>query len=469
MEKSNLVQTLQTLSKAEWRDFEKWLRSPAHNTSVEVVQLFTELRDNLRADPKLRRRGGNSEGSAISLVQVDDTDHLHHLKSYLMKALEDFLLWSNWSEDNAERQQSLARIFRQRNLSKLAHRAQRLATEALSKTGSRNQDYFEKTARLEYENIRLAEQENTAQNHDLQPLLDAQDIRFIVEKLQTGCLLLSQQAVLPKPYDVGLLSSILHFLENHRYLEIPAVALYYHGYQAQLAPEEDLHFRRLKSLLREYRALFRGEELRNLYLLAINFCIRRLNRLERSYLREAFELYQSGLEVGAFLQNGQLSRFTYTNIAQAGMGLGEFVWVADFLAKYKSFLPSELQEPVSQFSLARLYYETGRPAEAMNCLLQVEHDDIIHNLAAKTLLAKLYYEQAELNALDSLLDSIAAYIRRKKVLGYHRDSYLSFVKILRLLVSLDLSRTDNRRIALDKIAGMKVLAEREWLGALINH
>ncbi len=468
MEKSNLVQTLQTLSKAEWRDFEKWLRSPAHNTSMEVVQLFLHLRGSLLADSEHRRLVTTSVSSAISATQAEDTDHLHHLKSYLMKALEDFLLWSASSTDPARRQQTLAILFRQRNLGKLARRAQRRAGDIQATAITRDQDYFEKNAKLEYESIRLAEQENTVQNHDLQPLLEAQDIRFIVEKLQTGCLLLSQQAVLPKPYDTGLLEPLLVFLEKHRYLEIPAVALYYYGYLAQLAPEQDTYFRRLKILLREHGSLFQGEELRNLYLLAINFCIRRLNRLERSYLREAFELYQSGLEVGAFLQNGQLSRFTYTNIAQAGMGLREFAWVADFLEKHKKNLPPELREPMSQFSLARLFYETGRPSEAMQCLLNVEHDDIIHNLAAKTLLAKIYFEQGELNALDSLLDSIAAYIRRKKVLGYHRDSYLSFVKILRLLVSMDLTRTENRSNAREKIAAMKVLAEREWLGALVK-
>jgi hypothetical protein len=171
--------------------------------------------------------------------------------------------------------------------------------------------------------------------------------------------------------------------------------------------------------------------------------------------------------VGAFLQNGHLSRFTYTNIAQAGMGLGEFAWVAHFLEEHKKHLPPELREPVSQFNLARLFYETDRPAEAMHCLRNVEHDDIIHNLAAKTLLVKIYYEQGELNALDSLLDSVSAYIRRKKVLGYHRDSYLSFVKILRFMVSLDLTRAQNRSIIRDKIAAMSVLAERAWLTELV--
>lgn len=465
MEKSILVQALQTLSRSEWRGLEKWLRSPAHNNSEEVWQLFLHLRKQIRAEEAL---AVEAFSRAVGPAGETDIEHLHHLKSYLMKALEDFLLWSHGLSDPCLRQQTLATLFRQRNLGKLSRRAHRQALDCHERSVGRGLDFFDKQLRLETENIRLSERENTAQTQDLQPLLDAQDLRFIVDKLQTACLLLSQQTVSPRRYETGLLGPLLHFLEGHRYLDVPAVALYYHGYRALSNPEDEAHFQRLKNLLHTHGPAFQGEELRNMYLLAVNFCIRRLNRQERGYLREVFELYQSGLEMGVFLENGQISRFTYINIAQAGMGLREFEWVAGFLENYKKYLPPGLREPVSRFSLARLFYETGRPAEAMQCLLQVEHDDVIHNLAAKTLLAKIYFEQQEFNALDSLLDSIEAYIRRKKLLGYHRNNYLGFVRMLRLLGATDLARAENRARVREKIAGLPVLAEREWLAGQVQ-
>lgn len=459
LENSNLVQILQTLNRHEWRDLEKWLHAPVHNTHPEVLQLFQQLRTQINGGEKIETA---AVSRLVASARADSIDHLHHLKSYLMKCVEDFLLWSAWNADTVARQHTLALIYRHRQLGKLAQRARRNATQLQDSNPTRNLDYFEKNVRLEYESIRQAEQEHTARAQNLQPLLDAQDVHFALEKLQTGCLMLSQLAVSPRAYDRGLLDPLLRFLENHRHLQIPAIALYYHGYHALLDPGADHHFQYFKTLLQEHGLSFEGEELRNLYLLAVNFCIRRLNRQERTYLREVFDLYQSGIALGVFLENGQLSKFTYTNIAQAGMGLGEFPWVADFLEQYKKYLPPELREPVSNFNLARLYYETGQPAEAMRCLLRVEHDDIIHNLAAKTLLAKIYFEQGEFNALDSLLDSIEAYIRRKKVLGYHRDNYLGFVRMLRLLHTTDFGNATKRVEIRQKIAGTKVLAEREW-------
>lgn len=467
MEKNTLVQVFATFSRQEWRELDGWLRTPLHNKDPEVIQLFEYLQGQIQAGQSLPEA---PEVARLALLPGrQHTDHLHHVSSYLMKAVSDYLLWAELNRQPlSERQHRLSEILRRRQLGKQAARFQSRAEEGLQRQASRGRWYYELHAAIQQEKVQMQEWQNTLQHHNLQPLLVAQDLRFLVEKLQTGCLLLSQKAVSAREYDPGLLDLLTQLPEEHPYLQEPAVALYYHGYRALSKPDGEPHFRQLKLLLARYGELFKGDELRNLYLLAVNFCIRRINRSERVFLREVFELYQSGLAQGAFLEQGQLSRFTYTNIAQAGMGLGEFAWVSQFLQEHKTYLPKDIREPVSQFNLARLYYETGETGKALACLLNIGYDDTVYNFAAKTLLAKIYYARGEWNALDSLLDSISAYIRRKKVAGYHRDSYLGFVKIMRRLLSSDLSQRAQRATLREKIAAMKVLAEREWLAGLVG-
>lgn len=467
MEKSSLVQVLGTLSRQEWRELDAWLRTPLHNKDPEVLRLFEYLRRQIPTQilPEA------AEVARLSLLpDRQGVDHLHHVSSYLMKAVSDYLLWSDQTRlPSSEHQHHLSELLRRRQLGKQAARLQARAQEGLQAQHNRGRWYYELNAAIQQEKIHLGEWQNTLQHQDLQPLLVAQDLRFMVEKLQTGCLLLSQKAVSARQYDLGLLEMLTQIPEHHPYLQEPAVALHYYGYRALSEAEGEPYFLQLKALLTKHGGLFKGEELRNLYLLAINFCIRRINRSERAFLREVFELYQTGLTQGAFLEQGQLSRFTYTNIAQAGMGLGEFAWVAHFLTEYKMFLPEEVREPVCQFNLARLYYETGESGKALSCLLNIGYDDTVYNFAAKTLLAKIYYAEGEWNALDSLLDSISAYIRRKKEAGYHRDSYMGFVKIMRRLLSTDLSQRAQRTALREKIDAMKVLAEREWLVGLVGN
>jgi hypothetical protein len=460
MENSVIVQTLKTFSKEELRGLEKYLTSNLTKNREDILHLF-----NLMCNGLEKKNLPETEVliQIITPKSSGDSAHLHHLKSYLMEAVENYLLTIALQNDLQQRAQTLTGIFRKRKLTKLAQREWRDAQQKLKEKPNRDLDYYAKSVQLEMEFFRLAELENDAQSIDLQPIADTQDIRFIIEKLQTGCLLLSQQTVTTKQYDAGLLHKILSFLEGHRYLEIPAVALYYYGYLALKDPENESSFKQLKNLLQTHPDKFGNEELRNLYLLAVNFCIRRLNQREHQYVREVFELYQSGLLVGAFLENGQLSKFTYTNIAQAGLRLKEYDWTAGFLKNYQKNLPNELREPLFQYNIARLYYETKRPNEAQKALLNMEHDDIIYNLSAKVLLAKIYYESEELTALDSLLDNISAYIRRKKVLGYHKDSFMGFTKIVQKMMSSDLKKAEIRRDIKEKIEALKVVAEKDWL------
>jgi hypothetical protein len=72
-------------------------------------------------------------------------------------------------------------------------------------------------------------------------------------------------------------------------------------------------------------------------------------------------------------------------------------------------------------------------------LQHANYRDILLNLSAKTLLIKTYYELDEFDALTSSLDAMRNYIRRKRVIGYHRTNYLNIVKYMEKLVSLNLS------------------------------
>jgi len=63
-------------------------------------------------------------------------------------------------------------------------------------------------------------------------------------------------------------------------------------------------------------------------------------------------------------------------------------------------------------------------------------------LAAKTLQMKIYYASDAYDLLDSHLQAIAAFIRRKKIMGYHRDNYLNLVQFVQKL--LDISASDKK-------------------------
>jgi hypothetical protein len=223
------------------------------------------------------------------------------------------------------------------------------------------------------------------------------------------------------------------------------------------------HFSSLKALLQEKAALFSVAETHDLFLMAINFCIRKINQQEEPYFREILDLYKTGLRHGALLEDGVLSRWTYNNITSAGLRLHEFEWVWTFLHEYLPLVAEEYRAGASHFNLARYHYEKSELREAMQHLLKIEYDDVLQNLTAKTMLSKIYYRLDEFDALENQLDSIQIYIRRKKVLGYHRDNYLAFVKFTRKLLAINMNNAAERTKLQEEIAAAPVLIERAWL------
>jgi hypothetical protein len=391
---------------------------------------------------------------------------LYDLNNYLLGTVETFLALEKWQLNKAAQHIATTAALRELLLPDEAAAMLRYTRKRLDHNTSQGMERLVMELALEAETYQLSLQQGRNKASNAQALSDTQDLSFICEKLRTGCLLLSHEAVGNQTFDKGLLEPVLRYVEGHRCLEVPIVAAYYHGYYAQLSADEK-HFSRLKSLLEHHAPTFSMAEMHDLYLMAINFCIRRINRHEANYFREIFDLYRSGLQHGALLEGGSLSRWTYNNITSTAIRLGEFDWLRVFLNDYAPLLPEEHREGALNLGLARYYYETGQHPSAMRHLLRVEYDDVLQNLMAKMLLAKIYYELDESDTLENQLDSIQIYLRRKKVLGYHKDNYMANIRFMKRLMALQWN--DKKAVAIfrQEIEEAQVLSEREWfLGCL---
>lgn len=462
MQSAPLLLILRALPKDRLRSLDKFVRSPYHVTHPEVLQLFQLLKENLKSPDA--RQNPFGEDTSLSPARKANRAKQYHLTNYLMETVEAFLAQEEWEKQEHLRNGATVESLRRLHLENQAAAMLRYARKRLDQDRLRGSEFHRAQYRLHWEAYQLSLQQGRAKSSNAQELSDAQDIAFICEKLRAGCLLLSHQQVTKQNYDKGLLDPVLAFLNGHRYLEIPAIAAYYHGYFAQLGGEgSDGHFDRLKSLLEEHAPHFSVSETHDLFLMAINYCIRQINQQESRFYREIFDLYQSGLEHGALLENGVLSRWTYNNITLAGLRLQEFEWVKRFLHDYAPLLPESHREGAVNFNLARYYYETGALRESMRHLLGIEYDDVLHNLAAKTTLCKIYFKLGETDALENQLDSIQIYLRRKKVLGYHRDNYLAIVRFTRKLLAVNPNNKSEREKLREEIRTAPVLTEREWL------
>lgn len=165
-------------------------------------------------------------------------------------------------------------------------------------------------------------------------------------------------------YEQPFLDNILEKIGDKTFKSTPSVSAYFFAYRA-LKFSQEADFQQLKTTIIDNAAIFPPTEIRDLYLLAINVCIKKLNGGERQYEAAALDLYRNGLSNGALLDGGVLSPYTYRNVANLAIKIGEIVWAADFLNDFKEKLPEKERDNVFRYNLAHLYFRKKEYPKAM--------------------------------------------------------------------------------------------------------
>ncbi len=469
MQNSHLRHHLRRLSPHDFRELRKFVRSPYFNQREDVARLFDHF-DRVLASKKGGSVKKGDVWEAVFPGQKFDHKTLHYMASFLLKTIKQYLAQSEAVEDRLQQQLYLCRALRKRGMEQSFQKEMAATVVLQEKQNRRNTHHHYDRYLLEQELAAHTMQQRRTGEMNLQTVHNELTTYFIAETLRLGCTILTHQTMSKQLYDLKLLNEVLALVEAGSYDKVTAVMVYYHAFRALAGDgsepsavlEVEGHFTELKKWMGGMNGEFPPHEMRDIYLLAINFCIKKLNAGERQYIRGAFELYRLGLANGALLENGILSSYTYKNITRLGMNLGETKWVGGFLEDFKKFLPSRERDNSWRYNSAFFHFQQADYDSAMRLLRLVEFNDVLNNLDARRMLLRCYYELNEFAALDSLLDSFGAYIRRQKDHGYHHENYLNLIRFVKKLIKLAINKNDLAAIRAN-IETTERLAEKEWL------
>ncbi|MCB0572295.1 MAG: hypothetical protein KDC66_21155 [Phaeodactylibacter sp.] len=456
-----LYEVLLKLEKAELRRLAKFVRSPFFTHRQEMGRMFSCLsvclyRGRALPDKALLFRKSFPGRDYDDLL-------LRATMSDLRELVEEFLAWQKMRSGDLRYWLALAAEYRERGLGKFFNQAMKKVEKGLGGQPFRNADYLAQL--LDYQLERAQFETRTVRTGELplQAIADSIDALFLAQKLRHACTQLSHQAVFKTEYDFGLLPKVLGEVEAGGFLRIPAIALYYYCYRFLTEQDSLGFFRQFRQELRENGSHFPDSELKNLYLLAINYCIRKLNEGHGPFVLEGWELYQEGLAQGFLLEHGRLSGFTFNNVAAFGIKLGVFEAVEAFIEQYRDKLEPVQQESFVHFNLARLEYTRGNYTAALHLMQTADFKDLVNNLIAKTMLLKIYFELDEFDLLDSHLESFRRFIHRREVSDYHRENYTNIIALVKKLMALPPGDSAARAALQAEAENKSVLTEREWL------
>lgn len=434
MPSNKLITILKTFDNQDWRDFSRYVRSPFFNRNDRLVAFVDLLRKSSSDFDALTKEKVfytlYEKGTAYEEQKV--YDHV----AFLMRLLESFLAYQEFQEDPNFESRYLLKSFVKRNLPDHFEKHFSKQKRKQSKSPHRNPDYNLSRFFIEREANRLAIMMHKPEYVEITDrLVDHLDNFFIASRLEYACNRLVYQKIWNFRPDDIFLDDILVFLKGPgtHFLDSPNIAAYFHIYN-MLGEKADteIHYRSLKAILSEQSEAFTKEENYTLYGYAQNYVTSQLNAGKSEYLEEIFRIYQEMLEKKAFLFNGYLDAGMYKNIATVGLRLGQHDWIQGFLDDYRGFLHPSHQNPAYHYNVAALYYSRKEYSKALRELLMTDLIDVYYHLNVRQMQLKIYLEQEENEALNSLIDAFSSYLKRnKQISDSKKEGFSNLVRFIR--------------------------------------
>lgn len=386
---------------------------------------------------------------------------IRNLLSEIYHKIELWIVIQQAMEDQAYKQSILLKYYRNKGIDKLFQSTLRHSrqSEDLLSGNSETLSYHYNLLMEEYN---YASTQSRTSNFNLQELLDHVDIEFSAKKLRQACFAAAHTNISGQSYDFGLLDSIIANIESKGLKHIPAIGIYLHALGMIRQPEDDIHYKSFQNLLKVCESHFPTHEMRSLYLLSINHCVKKINQGHLDFGDEILKLYNTGIDKKYLLLDGHLSRYTYSNVATVSLKLGKSEWAIDFSEKYKPYLRQEERKATYHFNLAKIKYHIGDLDNALVSLQYVDFSDHLFSLKAKTLQLKIYYETESYKSLYSHLDAMQMYLLRKKVIGYHKTNYKNLIRYTKLLVKCNKLDRGEKAALKGKVNAEKILTDRKW-------
>lgn len=462
--KTRTYQLLLQLTPKERGRFSRFVRSPYFNQSKELVILFDILHVVLKDN---KGNGNISKENVWSQLESGKKYNNTRLRKYfsdLSKLVERFLIIETLEDHDLQKAILLVEAGSDRKVPQIQSSSLRKLIEQYGHFPFRTPEYYLagfRTEKARYESIDYETQRE--QKSNLESISDHLDLFFLSEKLRLLSMAASRKNIIDHEYDIAFSKEVLKAVEEGAFDHIPPIAIYRQILLTYLNQGRDEHYFALKQLLSQYGHLFPEKEaVDTLYNAAQNYCVKKINAGERTFLAESFALFQDMLDKG-FLKE-TMTPWYFRNIVTIGLRLGEHEWVENFLGEYENSLPEELRHNAVSFNLAQLYFYRKEFEKVIDLLQHIEYDDLTYNLNSKVTLLFTYYEMNEIEPLMSLLDSFRKFLTRREELPTNRrKSYQDLIKYTRRLASLPPGDKENIQKLGDEIRANPHVASADKL------
>jgi len=469
MHKNKFIDLLKTFSAKELRLFTDLVESPFFNKDQQVVQLFHTI----------KRYAPNYTNKKLERTELYHTafpnknyneKELGYFMSDLMRLGEQFMAQFELLSKPLILEEQKLNAFSRKGLVKHHNAVLKDADKLLKKRNFKHSDYYLNELQIELSSYTDAQRKNeTYPSEKINYSVDLLDNFYLINKLKfINQLLLRRKTDLIKAQLISIQKIITDLEANFNQLS-PIVKTYYLAFKAIAQADKENAYKNLKTAIDNNLNLMPKDEAREVYLYAINYAVKKVNKGDAAFQKELFHLYKNGIEKEILLNQNQLAVSTFKNMVSVALRVGAYDWVEGFIIHYKDFLPEEVQQNAYCFSMANLYYQKQMLEKASKTIDEVDKLDEHFDINIGQLKVKLAFEQNEKRKFNQTKDKWIHYLNKAKHLSKNNQAMqLSFVqKANQIFKATSTEQTELKQL-FQELSTQRNIAERGWLRSRIK-
>jgi len=476
MQKSKLIQSLKFLTKEELKRFRHYMQTPFFKKSANSQALFEWIytqgdypnyeSPQLDSEVVTQHLFPNKKNKALR------EKSLSVVASELVGLMRKFLVQLEGEKEENRNNYLLLRNLQSRRMDKDFWQVYRKTAPQLEK--------FPKTIDIYYEQYLVEElvcnfrptdkslqREKKKTKVEVHDVLHTFEVYTILNKLQYCCFNWNRANILTQAKNKELANELIDAIEKQELNRIALIHFYYLNLLLLVTPNIETHFYELKELLKNKANRIEKNVLGSFYIMATNYCNRKVKEGVTYFHNEVFDLYLLMLEQKLMHKGKYVRKEFIKNLVTVGLQAGKKKWSQQFIEDIQKNTIPEYRDSVYAFNKGLWYFYQQDYGHALQMLLKVENIDVFYNLDCRGLLLKCYYELQETDALFSLSDAFRKFVQQQKIAPVQKKAYLNFssqtVKLYKVKLhpnkSLD-AATKQKLLELEPINNQKWLLEK---------
>jgi len=437
-----LIELLNAFSERELADLSHFISCEYFNTDIHAVALLKALQKEVihkkALDDKVQcsvfQKVFPEKSSPKDTLNKQQKSFLLAKMNVLIRLTETFLCHEALQQNQACKTELLFDKLLEKNQFSLFKRHVTRTRKELDKRPAKGIDEYACQFKMETGIFNHLHKTGEVVVEDNLPyLIKNLDIYYLLNKLnlQVACVSLTHFSA-KKSYDYASMQAIQVLLKLPQYANHPLIHIYVIALDLLEHNTTEL-YEQLVELIEEESSFIPKHDLNHFYMIAANFCGKKIREGKIEYYEHTFELYKKMEEKDLLKEGNFIPVGTLKNVITLSCKLEKFEWAESIIEKYRTSLEKQHANSVYHFNKGAVAFYQNDFKTALSHFIRVEKVNLAYDINCRMMLLKSHYE------LDEEYDerSIRAFLMAERFIQANKElntknkkGYKNFVRIL---------------------------------------